>query len=201
MPDTPLMAHSMLEAYLYLMATPCASCGEGPLEGAEARFLDDDDRTVFSIDTSCGACGALTAVTFQLSGRPAADNGVRQTVVNPTDEPSHIVDVAQWITLAHVILEDAQRETDRVRARNLNLKAAQCLEEALKFYDDADNDLPPPEAFLLDASRRGFRENPEEFSKRRLIGLKSKLPSPSPSESGIRSAGRPGQGRRWRKRQ
>ena len=201
MADLPLITHSLAEAYLYLMATPCASCREGPLEGAEANLIEKDDaKAVFSIEVTCGACGALTTLTFQQPDGSTENAGAGSTVINPTDEPSNIVDVAQWITLSHVILEDAKRETDRVKARQLSLQAARCIDEALKFYDDVGNDLPPPEAFYLKASRRGFRGHPEEFSKQRLINLKSKLPTPSAGEGGTPSVDPKAPSRWWRKR-
>lgn len=201
MTDPPLIAHSIVEAYYYLMATPCASCQEGPLVGAEAVFSEKDDGEVmFSIDVTCGACGALETSAFQLRPKTAENEGVGSAVINPTEEPSRIVDVAQWITLSHVILEDAKRETNKVRARQLSLDSARCLDEALRFYDDADNDLPPPEAFFLEASRRGYQEHPEEFSRQRLIDLKSRLPTPSAGEVGTPSVDPKVPGRWWRKR-
>jgi hypothetical protein len=100
-------------------------------------------------------------------------------VVNPTDEPSRILDVGQWIVLFRMITERAAREIDKIQARHLGIEAAQCLEEALKFYDDVDNDLPPQEALFTEASRTRFRKAPEQFSRRRLIDLRAKLPSGS----------------------
>jgi hypothetical protein len=135
-----------------------------------------------------------------LPGPPArggAADADGPTVVNPTDEPSRILDVGQWILLFRMSLEAADKEVDKVLARRLGIEAAQCLEEALKFYDEVDNDLPPPEAFFDEASRERFRDAPEQFSRRRLIELRSKLPSPST----IRS--RPSAGKKkswWRRR-
>jgi hypothetical protein len=92
-----------------------------------------------------------------------------------------------------MIIEAATRETDKTQARHLGIEAAQCLEEALKFYDDVGNDLPPPEAFFTEVSRERFRDAPEQFSKRRLIGLRAKLPSMRVMRRSITSRGK----RRW----
>ena len=63
----------------------------------------------------------------------------------------------------------------RAVARQMQIQAGTCLEEALKFYD-ADNDLPPEDAFFTDAGRRQFREHPESFLRGRLISLRAMLP-------------------------
>ena len=201
MNDEPLVAHSLAEAYLYLKATPCASCGRGPLEASDAPPADaqdkEEDLTV-TLTVTCGACQSVATRTFQLPGRVACPSRRRRhggatldhatesesaVIVNPTDEPSQILDVGQWIVLFRMISEAAGREADKSRARRLGIEAAQCLEEALKFYDELDNDLPPPEAFFHNASRERFRRAPEQFSKRRLIELHSKLPITSTARS------------------
>lgn len=178
MPEEPLIAHSLAEAYLYLMATPCASCGQGPLKGLDARVVSEKERSVtVAIAARCAACQSDTTKAFLLPGGLGSEKSGEAAIVNPTDEPSRILDVGQWIVLFRMITEAASKETDKTQARHLGIEAAQCLEEALKFYDDVDNDLPPSEAFFTDASRERLREAPEQFSRRRLIDLRAKLPS------------------------
>ncbi len=182
MPDEPLIAHSLAEAYLYLMATPCALCGHGPLTGSDAQPLGDTTERdamgrPWRITATCGACRSVTTVAFLLPDDSERDEEGETATINATEEPSRILDVGQWIVLFRMIIEVASRETDKTQARHLGIEAAQCLEEALKFYDDLDNDLPPPEALFADVSRERFRDAPEQFSKRRLIDLRAKLPS------------------------
>ena len=181
MADLTVVAHSLAEAYLYLMVSPCDSCGKGPLRGGTSTGVPSGDGGwVMRIPTTCGACQAASQHTFRLVARPDSTAGERAAaVVNPTDEPSHTIDVAQWVTLFGMITEAASRETNKTEARHMGIEAAQCLEEALKFYDDAESDLPPPEAFFIETSRERFKANPEQFSKRRLLDLRSKLPSMS----------------------
>jgi hypothetical protein len=95
-----------------------------------------------------------------------------------------------------MITEAAGKTADKAQARHLGLEAAQCLEEALKFYDDVDNDLPSTEALFTEASRQRFRDHPEQFSRRRLIELRSKLPSAATMRSRLTS---PGKKRWWRR--
>ncbi len=225
MSDESLVVHSLAEAYLYLMATPCCSCGRGPLKGADSqRVAGAEPRGVWDrlsslsldrlesrshrlkpaahwqIEVTCAACQSDTTLVFQLQGFAEAAPGPEAgetAVVNPTDEPSHIVDVGQWIMLFRMITEAASKETDKTQARHLGIEAAQCLEEALKFYDEVDNDLPPPEAVFTDASRERFRKVPQQFSKRRLIDLRSKLPSAAAMRASLSQRSR----KRWWRRQ
>ena len=203
MPDEPLAAHTLAEAYLYLMATPCPSCGRGPLRGSDAMPIDEPSRDpdlVVCIKATCGGCETTTSRLFRLDQRPGSDRRGGSAVVNPTDEPSRLLDVGQWIMLFRMIVEAASRETDKIQARHFGIEAAQCLEEALKFYDEVGNDLPPPEALFTDASRERFREHPEQYSKQRLLELRSRLPTLSAMRSSLsprRDKGKPWW-RRWR---
>jgi hypothetical protein len=136
-------------------------------------------------------------MTFQLSERPSDEDGQLAATISSVEEPSRILDVGQWIMLFRMITEAAGKKTDKARTRHLGLEAAQCLEEALKFYDDLDNDLPPPEAFFTEASRERFKTHPEQFSRRRLVELRSKLPNLSVMRSCLSRAVKKPWWRRW----
>jgi len=190
-----LLAHSLAEAYLYVMASPCPSCGKGPLRGGDTRKISENGNTcALSLSATCGNCGRRNAIVFRLDRDAPLSSDGPYTVVNPSDEPSRILDVAQWITLFRVITEAASHERNKMEARRLGLEAAQCLEEAIKFYDDAENDLPPPEAFFSEDSRGRFREHPEHFSRTRLLQLRAKLPATSVMQNNI---ARPKKRRWW----
>jgi len=177
MSDAPLVAHSLAEVYLYILATSCGSCGRGPLRGGEAEPCDDPTTGVtVGVAATCGSCQAVTRWKFRLSGSLQAVSGDQAPVVNSTTEPSRILDVAQWLTLFRMMTEAAGKETNKPAARRLSLEAAQCLDEALKFYEE-DNDLPTKDAFFHDGSRERFRDHPEQFSRQRLLHLRSKLPT------------------------
>lgn len=177
MPDDPLVAHSLAEVYLYLMATPCPDCGDGPLEGTGAKPIEERSPLQMTITARCRACTQQRVLRFALPEGTGTDGSQAPPVVNPTDRPSQIVDVAQWLALFGTITEAAGRETDRMQARRLGIEAAQCLEEALKFYDDPDSDVPPADAFRSEASRTRLREHPHLFSRQRLVELRAKLPT------------------------
>lgn len=178
MPQAELKAHSLAEANLYFQATACPRCASGPVASLHAED-DTSDKSGAIRRTEvglCASCGSELCAVFQI---PPASEVADPTAINPTDEPSRIIDLGQWITLAHVHTERAAKSTDPRHVRRLNLQAAQCLVEALKFYDDPDNDLPPLEAFFCDPSRERFRTHPQQFSRQRLLHERSKLPTTS----------------------
>lgn len=189
-------AHSLAEAYFYIMVTPCTACGEGSLQGGEGRRSSAEDAPlVVAIDAACKSCQHQHALQFALPLGAGEASGAGVPVVNPGDSPSEIIDVAQWLTLFRVVTESAYKERNKQAARRLGIEAAQCLEEALKFYDDADNDLPPASALFHDESRKRLREHPEEFSRQRLYGLRDRLPSLARMQSTTKAAGK--RPRKW----
>lgn len=176
MTDAPLPAHSLAEAFLYVMVTPCSACGNGSLKaGIANRSSRPGADVTVTIPATCSKCKSTVELTFGLSELPETDPTFPATVNDSTD-PSRIIDLAQWLTLARMILEAASKETDKQQARILGMEAAQCLEEALKFYDE-DNDLPEPSAFYIAASRVRFEQQPQLFSRQRLVNQRAKLPT------------------------
>lgn len=126
----------------------------------------------------CQACGEPSEFSFGLPPDPPSDPAGELEIINPTEEPSRIIDVSQWITLYAVLHEESARASPPTRKRLLELQAGQCLDEALKFFDDEENDLPPPSAFFDDSARDRFRDQPQEFSRQRLINFRASLPKP-----------------------
>ena len=176
-----LVAHSLNEAYLYLMVTYCSACGEGPLIGGGGRVVETDetrqrDKTT-AIDVTCKSCTADHTYTFIIPEDLARLDPDRPNRINPTVEPSKIVDVAQWITLYRILCEAADKERNRSKARIIRIEAGFCLEESLKFYGE-ESELPPDAAFFHDSSRERLKKNPETFSRSRLIHLLASLPVP-----------------------
>ncbi len=177
------VVHSAVEASLYLMVTPCPNCGRGPVraEATGAVPLVEGVARPFRLPGTCAACRATWNARFRLSDdAPLATSALVEldAPINPTPSPSSVIDVAQWITLCRMLMADAEACRDRVRGRRLKVLAGRCVEEALKFYGAAESDLPPECAFFHETTRRVFRENPQEFARDRLLGLRAKLPSP-----------------------
>jgi len=174
MSETVLNARSLAEAHLYLMVTACQKCGQGPLYARDAvSTRTDGPLALVCIPTDCGSCGTAGQIEFQvprdqLQIQPGAE-------ISRDLGPSRILDVGQWITLFRVITEAADRSEDKFQVRRFGIQASHCLDEALKFYLP-DNDLPPPTAIFCAASRRRFSDHPEQFSRRRILEIRAKLP-------------------------
>ena len=188
----PLEAHSVAEAHLYLMATPCRLCGAGRTRYVASQAESPDGRHLLILQTRCEKCDFDSEFRFSLPEAPAATSpeggDLAAARINTSPAPSRIIDVAQWLTLFRVISEAAAAQSDAAESRRLGYEAAQCLAEALKFYED-DNDLPPPETLLHEQSRRQLRERPSLFARSRLIGLRAKLPTLTEMEHRLESTG------------
>lgn len=176
MPDAPLPAHSLAEAFFYVMVTGCPACRDGGLKAGTAKRLPSTDGVVLlTIPAECSKCKSTVDLHFTLPEAPP-HTGNQLDTVNSTSDPSRIIDLAQWVTLAHIIIEAASRETNKQQARRLGMEAAQCLEEAIKFFRN-DNDLPEPTAFFSAESRSRFEQAPQKFSRQRLVNQRVKLPT------------------------
>ena len=200
--DEPLRARSLAEAYLYLVVTPCLECGGGSLRGQAAAPVADLAKATethsgnrWQIDAVCKACQAESrlAVWIESSSAACAGESIDPTAINPSEDPSVILDVGQWVVLFRVIERVAASEPDKIRSRELLLGAAACLDEALKFYDDPANDLPPSESVFCEATAERIRQAPDQFSRQRLFAIRSKLPH----SSGVVTEASAGDQRPW----
>ncbi len=190
-----LVPHSLTEARLYVKTLTCGSCAQGPLELSEIAPEYDAGRHRLTLSVLCRQCQMRSGITFDTSDieRRAAVPSVlgelrdvsRQQaapVINPTRWPSLMIDVAGWLTLHTMLAEAARAEglkstrmDRRAAVRRMQIQAGQCLDEALKFFDE-DNDLPPREAFFSKESHRRFLDHPELYTRQRLIELRSRFP-------------------------
>jgi len=208
---TPLPAHSLAEIMLSLKVTACAHCGRGPLRARTRRVTWDHHAGHLAIEVVCRSCRSVDTFLFAPVHIDPPDPAVIRRLlatqadaaaagpINPTDEPSALIDVAGWLTLHSLLIDEARTaavhartRADRQRIRHLQILAGQCIDEALKFYE-ADNDLPPRDAFFTDAGWHRFREHPELYVRDRLLDMRSRLPV-HVSEHSASGDGRP---RRW----
>ncbi|MFP4105044.1 MAG: hypothetical protein ACLFVU_03045 [Phycisphaerae bacterium] len=168
----PLEAHSRAETEFYLKVTPCPECGQGPWVITEEHY-DEADQTLH-LTGRCDECDHPLDLTFRCPG-PTPQMGGLPEPVNPTDTPSRIIDVAQWLGLFYMYVERSAGSSNKSDVRRAGYLAAQCLEEALKFY--GGEDLPPADAFFTEQERRNFRQFPEKFSRKHLEAMKDRLPA------------------------
>ncbi len=179
MAATPIKVHSVAEAYLLLMVTPCAACGKGPFEAASHEAIDFDGTHGRKMLARCKACGGEQTFFFDLGDVDAADAAGTPGLprINPSDQPSRAIDLAQWLMLFEGIVRAADQTTDRQESRRLGYEAALCLEEALKFYPPGDAEWPDESSFFWDWTLARFREHRHIFARTRLIELRGRLPS------------------------
>ena len=192
--DQPLRAFTRNEVWYYLRVTPCPSCGHGPwhIEREDA----DADRRHLTLRCRCGGCGREMCRTFEIATAPPEQAGALAEVINPTDEPSRLIDLAQWVALFYRLLERAAGGGSKAETRRAGFQAALCLGEALKFYAEGA-EQPPASAFFSDASCRAAREHPERFERRRLLDLQGRLPALHVMAANVQRDQRHGRRRWW----
>ncbi len=193
MTDTPqpVPVHSVAEAYLYLKVTPCPACGKGPLEQADDLTRRASSPGGWELNARCGGCGYAFPIAYAIYPPPTREQA-QSSVINPTDQRSTAIDLLGWLMLFQAIIEASQAEADRERRRELGLEAAQCLDEALKFYDFND-EFPREDAFFTEYGRARFRDHPQQFARSVWQERRLKLPKPAGSSAGQGNRGE----RRW----
>ena len=169
----PLLAHSILEAHLYVMLQVCPECDAGPMEVADQNTEEHHIDDIIRLDCACPECREKEAYRFRIDSRWAAAS--EPPLINPTDKPSKLIDIAQWLTLYHTVIARSKEASDRTASRGEAYQAALCIAEALKFYEP-DNDLPPASAFFSDQAREQARTHPAFFARDKLLSLQAGLP-------------------------
>ena len=165
-----LQAHTLKEVSYYLMVNSCSFCGKGPqvIAPGENPAPSKPER----IKTRCRHCGHGNSLNVVYSLEEQSD----AELINPTDQPSRIVDLSQWLSVASLLTDTAFADQAYAYPGRKGYQAMLCFSEALKFYDD--NELPPLDAFFSEATLEIFHEHPEQFAKQRLRDTQARLPCP-----------------------
>jgi DNA-directed RNA polymerase subunit RPC12/RpoP len=172
-----LPSRSNAERHFYLMVLPCGDCGQGPFELVSSERTADQTQDIWYI--RCKHCGHGRRLLFDhktLLIDESAAITEELPMISPSEVPSALIDVGQWLALFYRIIAAAADEKDRKEAQRLGYEATLCLEEAVKFYH-ADSDLPPPDAVWTENSKQRLKEHPEMFIRSRLLQMREKLPS------------------------
>lgn len=187
-------AATVNEAKYSLMVTPCPNCGKGPwlLEDADEPSAAGEK---LSISARCKSCGREETFEFVCD---IASRSANAELISSSDSPSELIDVSQWLSLFYRLIERAADEnTPPPERRLLGYRAALCLKEALKFYDE-DDELPVQSAFLTEAGRCAFREHPESFARGKLLDMQAKLPNLGTMARSVKTDRRKARKRWWR---
>jgi hypothetical protein len=174
---SPVRIHSVAEAYLLLMATPCESCGKGPLEALQHQAAEAWGTPARRLFARCKACRHEQEFHFDLSDVHDLNAQGELPQFNPGQEPSRAIDLAQWLMLFEAIVRAADEQADPAESRRLGYEAAQCLEEALKFYPAGGQEWPGESAFFHDWTLERFTRHRHLFARSRLVELRRKLPT------------------------
>lgn len=173
--DSPVVpVHSVAEAYLYLMVTPCRICGKGPLRQDGDITKTDSAKAPWSLKTTCDSCNERDAYEFTIDPPPTREEA-QSSIINPTTKRSSAIDILGWLTLFRSILNAAGKEQNKETGRQLAYEASQCLDEALRFYADGE-ELPGEDAFYSESALQRFRSHPQEFAKSKWRERRLKLP-------------------------
>lgn len=171
-PDGVLNVHSVAEAFLYVSLTYCPRCQRRPVRAA-GDLTRSTDGAGWTLEIECTRCAKRSSLRFRVEPPPTSANAAR---INSTHERSAVIDVAGWLALFRVIADGAANEPNRLDARGMTLEAAQCLDEALRFYAPGQ-ELPDDSACYDDSSRERLRSHPEQFQHSRLRAMRDKLPA------------------------
>jgi hypothetical protein len=165
-------AWTVNEIRCFFLVSSCQACGKGPLI-ADLPSASSYQGPL-TVTAACRNCQASRDYHFVV--QQALPAGPPQSeLINPSDEPSRLVDLAQWLGLFYMLLASADRQEQGPMVRRVGHQAALCLAEALKFY--TGDELPPASAFFHPASATAFGEHPEKFTRQRLRDMQAKLPS------------------------
>ncbi len=167
----------MAEAYLLVMVTVCDACGKGPLEPGGHEALEIEGGQGRRMLARCKVCGAEQEFAFDLSDLVEPEDAAGSPRINPSEQPSQAIDLAQWLMLFEAIVRAADEQSDPIEGRRLGYEAAQCLEEALKFYPLGAVEWPDESAFFYESTLSRYREHRHVFARTRLVEMRQRLPS------------------------
>ncbi len=193
--DQPLKAHSIREVEYYWKVTPCRNCGKGPLVPEDLPPSTQPGEIV-DVSARCPSCSQTSAETFTCE-HPQGESWPASEQINPTPHPSRLLGLSQWLSLFYALLEQAYHADESEDTRRIGLQAALCLEEALKFYPDDDDELPPASAMYTQAGRDALADQPGKFARQKLQAMRDRLPSVSAMTRRVARDHSPPAPRRW----
>ncbi len=182
-----LKSFSIVERYFYLMTLKCNNCGSGPFEFVSKEQSPDEKVDIWYV--KCKKCRTGQRLMFDrttLLIDTEQFTGNELPIVNPSDKPSKLLDVGQWLAIFQAIISAAAQQEDKKQIQRLGYEATLALEEAIKFYT-SESDLPPQEAMWTESTKQQFQEHPEIFERHRILSMREKLPALKAMQGAIES--------------
>lgn len=147
-----LKAHSPRELNLFIATRSCVCGGETEM-AVQGIFVVNGSLEERRL-VKCRKCGKKVVFSFRVTA--GADTPWK--AVNPTAEPSELLDVTQWAIYVYYYMEQfaaADRRHDEPKQYEALSEISKGLHEILKFYPDGEAD-PPSAALFSENSRRRY---------------------------------------------
>lgn len=182
----PLAAHSIQEAFLYALITPCDVCDQMCVrpDPPQPKCEPGAQKTSIGwvVTGVCDNCQSAHRYRFDvglqcsdLAAVQVHDPLTQDTPINPTGERSEIIDLVQWVSLHAHFVEAATRTPDRQEARWNLIRAGECLDEALRFFDG--DELPIRSAAFATPTRRVLAAHSSRYTRSQLLEQRRKCPT------------------------
>jgi len=159
-------AHSDLEIQLDISLAGC-HCG-GQIEQVGRALVYHHNVPYAVVRLQCRECGVTAEREYDISSY--VDMGdTTQGPLNPTDEPSELLDIVQYGHLARFYLEFVQNgitDLQRDQAEGVLGLATVSVEEAIKHLRGGM--FPPPEAAFTPDRQMLLQANPDAFNRENL---------------------------------
>ncbi|GJM25190.1 MAG: hypothetical protein DHS20C16_16050 [Phycisphaerae bacterium] len=173
-----LPAKSLVEASLYFLVTPCPVCQSDRLDPQDAA-AGEDSNTVEIVGV-CRNCGGSESYQFSVEHVPPTkdrhDPISGTHAINLGPARSRLIDLVQWVTLYEILLEKVKSEPIAAEARWLRIRAGQCLDEAIKFFEGGA-ESPSVDATFVASSQKKVIEHADRYTRSRLTNLRNQLPA------------------------
>ncbi|HOX39542.1 MAG TPA: hypothetical protein PL033_16285 [Candidatus Brocadiia bacterium] len=171
MSEKPFRVHSIAEENLFVILHPCV-CGGQRIKKSQ-ELVEENDKLCDEVTLQCGQCGETSKMLFDVSGIvgriPQFDS------INPTSDPSEVIDVVQWLDLAAFhfsTLQDNLSKMEDQEKSYFSAIALQSVDEALKFYPP-NGRFPLPFSPFSEEGRQLIKEKKDFFAREAVDELRA----------------------------
>ena len=189
-----IAAHSIAEEHIFIDTMRCHRCGEEQMRREMHNFPCTWIAKCMACNQMCEIVSTTSLImTDEYLQALNSGDGRRikrfQRRYNHTDEPSNIIELTQWLELTTLFRSQMDELAERGGRASASYVVAefqlvQCLQEALKFYKE-DQDDPPREAFFSEESYAHYQADTDPFSQKVLRSILSQQRTPEDIEEDL----------------